>query len=85
MCALGICDQHCVNCRLYPCREETIDDSQVYKQQMAAMSGGAQMMDVNKAFAGERQALEMVRQPVHTCWRVVQKMQTALGALPRAR
>lgn len=48
------------------CREETIDDSQVYKQQMAAMSGGAQMMDVNKAFAGERQALEMVRQSAYT-------------------
>jgi hypothetical protein len=48
-------------CRgLASCREETIDDSQVYKQQMAAMSGGAQMMDVNKAFASERQALEMV-------------------------
>lgn len=43
------------------CREETIDDSQVYKQQMSAMGGGAQMMDVNKAFAGEKQALELVR------------------------
>jgi hypothetical protein len=63
--------------RLHPCREETIDDSQVYKQQMAAMSGGAQMMDVNKAFAGERQALEMVRHPVHNRWRSAQEMKPA--------
>lgn len=67
MCGLGICDQQYDTGCLAPCRDETIDDSQVYKQQMAAMSGGAQMMDVNKAFAGERQALEMVRLPVHTC------------------
>jgi hypothetical protein len=67
LCALGYATSEYDTGRLAPCREETIDDSQVYKQQMAAMSGGAQMMDVNKAFAGERQALEMVRQPVHTC------------------
>jgi len=51
----------CVMCLLCLCRrDEAIDDSQVYKQQMAQMGGGG-MVDIQKAFQGEKQALELVR------------------------
>lgn len=41
-------------------REETIDDTQVYQQQMAAMGGGpAGMVDLKKAFEAEQKALEL--------------------------
>ncbi len=42
-------------------REDTIDDSQMMRQQMAAMGGGsAPGADVQKLFDQERQGLELV-------------------------
>lgn len=42
-------------------REDTIDDTQMMRQQMAAMgAGGGMPMETQKAFDGERGALELV-------------------------
>ena len=50
--------------RLALCREDTIDDTQMYRQQMAAMGGvGGVGTDTQKLFDQERQALELVRGP----------------------
>lgn len=43
------------------CREDTIDDSAMMRQQMGALGGGAPGTDMQKAFEGERAALELVR------------------------
>ena len=42
-------------------REETIDDTQMYQNQMTAFGGGGQMMDIQKSFDQERAALDVVR------------------------
>ena len=51
----------CVQKRSALRREDTIDDSQMMRQQMAAMGGAsAPGADVQKMFEQERQALELV-------------------------